>query len=250
MTDRRQRQKAQEQAKKEAARKAASRRELLKRLGIALGLGVVVVVFLLVQNVLAGREAQQPAAYQRFLQQDVACGANAPGEQTTERWSEPADQAIEGPVSAVVRTSCGSFTIELDPALAPTSVNDFVFLARQGAYDGTVFHPSNPGIWVQAGDPAANGGGSFFERYRVPDEFPGGDFAMEKGVVGLVGDTASRGSTFFVVTGEDAPISSRVNVMGRVIDGFAVIETIEAIPTRGTLPAETVFIESIIIPEG
>jgi cyclophilin family peptidyl-prolyl cis-trans isomerase len=250
VTDRRQRQKAQEQAKREAARKAASRRELLKRLGIAFGLGLLVVAFLLVQNVLAGRDPQQPAAYQRFLGQEVACGSTAPEEQTTERWSEPADQALEGPVSAVVETSCGSFTIELDPALAPTSVNDFVFLARQGAYDGTVFHLSSPGIWVQAGDPAANGGGSLFAGYRVPDEFPGESFSMDRGVVGLVGDTATRGSTFFVVTGEEAPISSRVNVIGEVIEGLDVIDTIEAIPTRGTLPAETVFVESVTIPEG
>lgn len=250
MTDRRQRQKEHEQAKREAARKAASRKELIRRIGIALGLGVLVVAFLLVQNVLAGGEPTQPEAYRAFLDQEVACGGEAPPEQTAERWQEPAPQDIAGPVSVLFETSCGTFTVALDPALAPTSINDVVFLVRQGAYDGSVFHLSNPGIWVHAGDPAANGGGSFFQGYRSPDELAPDGFAMARGTVGLVGDRATRGSAFFVVTGEDAPLSSRVNVMGEVIDGMDVLDRIADIPVRGTRPTQTVFIESASVPEG
>lgn len=236
-----------EQAKRTAARKAASRRELVRRVGIALGLGLLVLAFLLVQNVLAGREPQQPDAYRAFLDQPVACGAEAPAEQTTERFTESADQSLDGRVTVNVETSCGTFSAVLDPAVAPASVNDFVFLARQGAYEGSVFHLSSPGVWVQAGDPTANGGGSFFRGHRIADEFPEEGFSFEQGTVGLVGDASTRGSSFFVVTGEDAPLSPRVNVIGEVTDGLDVIDTIAAIPTRGTRPTETVFIESVTV---
>lgn len=259
--ERRARQKELEAAKKEAARKAASRKELFRRIRIAFGMGAVVVLLLLLISYLGSSETGQPDRYLTLRDQPTACGAETPSEQTMERWAEPADQAIEGSLLATVTTSCGDLVIELDPTLAPESVNAFVFLARQGAYDGTIIDFVDPSLWIQGGDPEADGTGTFFMDGRrpvrpVPDEFPPEDWVMDTGTVVLAGDRATRGSSFFVVTGEGAPISNRFNVIGRLAEGRETLEAITAIERKAppgsgarTAPAETVYIETITITE-
>ena len=56
------------------------------------------------------------------------------------QFESPSDQGLTGRVTATIQTSCGPIVIELDPTDAPESVNSFVFLSREGFYDGTVFH--------------------------------------------------------------------------------------------------------------
>jgi peptidyl-prolyl cis-trans isomerase B (cyclophilin B) len=259
--ERRQRQKEHEAAKRAAAQKAASRKELRRRITIALGMGGVVVVVLVLLNVLGSPESELPERYEVFLEQETACGAEAPEAATLERWPRPADQAIEADatVTAVVTTSCGELTIELDPSIAPESVNAFAFLARQGAYDGTVFHFVEPNLRFEGGDPEANGTGSHFMEgrrvsYRVPNEFPDESFEMDLGVVGLSGDRSNRGTGLFIVAVDDTPLSNRVNVIGQVTSGFDTLDRIAEIdrtapPGSGarTAPSETVYIESIEI---
>jgi cyclophilin family peptidyl-prolyl cis-trans isomerase len=247
--ERRQRQKQLQQAKKQAEKKAASRKELYRRLRIAFGMGGVVVVLLLILNVMSDREPTQPSGYQAMVARPTACGADAPDEQTMERFTEVADQALSEPVAVVVATSCGDITVEIDPALAPESANAFVFLARQGAYDGTVFHLVSSDLWIQGGDPDTSGRGSFLDGVRVPDEFPDEDL-MKRGAFGLFGDVATRGSGFFIVTGDDPPLSSRFNVIGEVIDGFEALDSITEIDTRSGTPVETVYVESMTVAGG
>lgn len=255
-TDRRQRQKELEAAKKAAEKKRASRRELLRRVWVAVGLGLAVAAFLILGNVFSGPDDELPEGYRAFRDQPVACGGVTPAEEVFDRFEEPPDEGVTGPVGVVVATSCGQFTVELDPALAPVSVNAFVHLARAEAYDGTVFHLVDPELWVQAGDPEADGSGTFFvdeagrRSFRPPDEFPAPGFTMEKGVVGLVGDGTNRGSAFFVVTTDDSPLTTRVNVIGRVIDGIESLDAITAVATRGNRPTETIYIESVTVTEG
>ena len=222
-------------------------------------MGAFVVFLLLLINFLGSDTAEQPDRYLDLRGQPTACGAEAPPEQTLERWNEPADQALDGLVFATVSTSCGDLVLELDPAMAPQTVNAFVFLARQGAYDGTIIDRVEPTLWIQGGDPEADGTGSFFMEGRrvlhlTPDEFPPADFEMAAGVVGLAGDVATRGSSFFVLTADDLPLSNRVNVMGRMVEGQETLDRIAAIDRKAppgagarTSPAETVYIETITI---
>src|SRR5579863_2064764 len=72
--------------------------------------------------------------------------------------------------TAVMETSKGSMTIALDPLAAPRTVNSFVFLARNGYYDGVVFHRVIPGFVVQGGDPTGTGRGG--PGYKFADELP------------------------------------------------------------------------------
>lgn len=154
---------------------------------------------------------------------------------------------------AVLHTSCGPITIELDPALAPETVNSFVFLAEEGYYDGTVSHRVVPGYVIQAGDPTASGRGG--PGYAIPDEFPAPDFSYTRGIVAMAntGRPNTGGSQFFLVL-EDASLPPNYTVFGTVVDGFEVMDRIgqlplgpqpgDAVPSR---PLETVYLERVEI---
>lgn len=261
--ERRQRQKEHEAAKRAAAKKEASRKELRRRIFIALGMGGLVVVLLVFINVLGSEESELPDRYVDFQAQPTACAADTPEPGSLERWTEVADQALDAGtvLTATIVTSCGEMTVELDPSTAPESVNAFVFLARQGAYDGTVFHFVDPALRIEGGDPEADGTGSHFMdgrrvTLRLPNEFPDRSFEMDRGVIGFSGDTASRGTGLFIVTTDDTPLSNRLNVIGRITGGLETLDRIaevdrKAPPGSGarTAPAETIYIESITFAE-
>jgi peptidyl-prolyl cis-trans isomerase B (cyclophilin B) len=261
--ERRQRQKEHEAAKREAAKKAASRKEIRRRVFIALGMGGIVVLLLVSVNLLGGEELEVPERYLDFQAQPTACGADTPTAASLERWPEVADQALEAGtvITATIVTSCGEMTLELDPTTAPASVNAFVFLARQGAYDGTVFHFVDPALRIEGGDPEANGTGSHFMdgrriTVRIPNEFPGDSFEMDRGVVGFSGDATTRGTGLFIVTADDSPLSNRLNVIGRITAGLETLDRMaevdrKAPPGSGarSAPAETIYIESITIAD-
>jgi cyclophilin family peptidyl-prolyl cis-trans isomerase len=107
---------------------------------------------------------------------------------------------------------------------------------------------------MEFGDSEGDGSGSHFQRFRLPDEFPADGFQMDRGVVGLTGDRSSRGTGLFVVVADDTPLSSRFNVLGRVVDGLETLDRIAEIERKAppgsgarTLPVETVYLESITI---
>jgi len=204
----------------------------------------------------AGGPAIDTPEYQAFRAQPTACGAEAPAPAVAMQFTAPGDAAITGPLQVVLHTSCGPITLELDPALAPETVNSFVFLARQGYFDGTVSHRVMPGFVFQAGDPTASGTGS--PGYRLPDEFPPAGFAYTKGVVAMAntGAPESGGSQFFIAL-DDIGLPPAYTVFGRVIEGFDALEQIAALPMGPNLgdpvpsrPLETVYLERVEVAGG
>lgn len=260
MTDRRRRQKEQRTARREAERKAESRREVFRRVRFAFVLGVGVVLLFVAGSLFGGDDGALPGTYEGYRQQPTACGAEAPEPERVMRFDtfeRQADIAADSTVTVTMATSCGEIVMELDPAGAPDSVHSFVFLAREGFYDGTVFHRIVADFVVQGGDPEAIGSGG--PGYRVPDEFPADDFVYEPGVVAMA--NAGRGTTgsqFFIVVGEAAAVlTNQFNVLGRVVAGEDTLASIEAVPTatrpaarEQSLPLETVYVESIEIEVG
>jgi len=128
--------------------------------------------------------------------------------------------------TATVHTSRGDFTIALvDPALAPQTVNNFVFLSQNHFYDGLTFHRVVPGFVVQGGDPLGNGTGG--PAYKLPNEtnpskWPRGTAGMASSAAGV------SGSQFFITIG-DAPslaTSGVYNHFGQVTSGMDVIDSI------------------------
>lgn len=258
MTDRRQRQKEQRAAKREAEKKQEARRELGRRLGIALVFGFVVVGIFAFGGIFGGESTDLPRSYEGFRDQETACGADQPvAEQVMsfDAAEKQADIDASTEVTATLATSCGDIVIELDPTGYPDTVNSFVFLAREGFFDGQVFHRIAEAFVIQGGDPSADGTGG--PGYVIADEYPDDpEFEYEEGVVAMTNRGArSTGSQFFIVIGEDGRfLTPSFNVLGRVVSGQDTLERIASVDTGASpgsveqsLPLQTVYIESVTI---
>ena len=257
MSDRRQRQKEQRAAKRETERKQESRRELGRRLLTALVFGVVVIGIFALGGFFGGEEADVPGTYEDYRNQDTACGAEQPAAEQIMSFDAAEAQDDITPsseVTATLATSCGEIVIDLNTGSAPETVNSFVFLAREGFYDGQVIHRISEDFVFQTGDPSADGTGG--PGYVVADEFPEDGFEYEEGVVAMAGQgSRSTGSQFKVVTGPDGRfLTNQFNVLGHVVSGQETIERIMSVETatapgsrEQSRPLESVYIESITI---
>jgi peptidyl-prolyl cis-trans isomerase B (cyclophilin B) len=159
--------------------------------------------------------------------------------------------AKDDELTAVVETSCGSFEIALDATRAPKTVNSFVFLSEKGFYDGLTFHRVAPGFVVQGGDPLGTGTGG--PGYSV-DEKPPANLAYTKGVVAMAKSSAEppgrSGSQFFIVLNADAGLPPEYALVGKVSEGFDVVDRIGKLGTPAEQPKQTVLIEKISIEKG
>lgn len=119
--------------------------------------------------------------------------------------------------TATMVTSKGTMTLALDAAAAPVTVNNFVFLARNGYYDGLKFHRVEPGFVIQGGDPEGTGGGG--PGYTIPDER--NDLKHEDGALAMAKTSApnSAGSQFYITLGAQPSLDGTYTVFGKVTDG-------------------------------
>ena len=151
-------------------------------------------------------------------------------------------------LSAVVETSCGTFNIALDSSRAPKTVNSFVYLSEEGFYDGLGFHRIAPGFVIQGGDPHGSGLGG--PGYSVTEE-PPGNLAYTKGTVAMAKSSADppgrSGSQFYVVTAADAGLPPEYALVGKVDEGYDVVERIDQLGTPAEEPKQPVLIETITI---
>jgi peptidyl-prolyl cis-trans isomerase B (cyclophilin B) len=158
---------------------------------------------------------------------------------------------LDGPATATVETSCGSFEIALDTARAPKTTSSFAYLARRGVYDDTPFHRIVPGFVIQGGDPTGSGTGG--PGYFV-DEPPPRNLSYLRGVVAMaktaVEPPGRSGSQFFVVTEPDAGLTPDYALLGRVTNGFDVVQRIEQLGTAGGTPKAPVVIRRVTIQGG
>ena len=125
---------------------------------------------------------------------------------------------------ATLSTSCGDIVIALNARAAPMTVNNFVFLARQGFYDGLTFHRVVAGFVIVGGDPEGKGSGG--PGYTFPDELPDDGYPTGSVVMANSGPN-TNGSQFFVVTGDASALPNAFSKFGRVIRGMKVAKTIE-----------------------
>ena len=129
--------------------------------------------------------------------------------------------------TAVIHTERGDFTMTLRADLAPQHVNSFVFLARDGYFDGVTFHRVIPGFVAQAGDPTGTGSGG--PGYSVPAEFTT-EVPYTEGVVGAArtNDPNSAGSQWFVTLADASSLNGQYTVFAQVTDGIDVVKCITA----------------------
>jgi peptidyl-prolyl cis-trans isomerase B (cyclophilin B) len=159
-------------------------------------------------------------------------------------------------ITAVVRTSCGSFDIVLDTARSPKTVASFTYLVERGVYDDTIFHKIVPGFVIQGGDPQGTGTGG--PGYSV-DEAPRPSTVYRRGTVAMAKTAAEppgrSGSQFFVVVAPaQANLPPHYALLGEVTSGMDVVERIASLgdPAGGEegTPTATVLIRGITLRGG
>jgi peptidyl-prolyl cis-trans isomerase B (cyclophilin B) len=150
--------------------------------------------------------------------------------------------------AATLHTNHGAIAIELFDEDAPKTVENFLKLARDGFYDGVVFHRISPDFMIQGGDPTGTGMGG--PGYTFEDEF--NDHKVERGALAMANaGPNTNGSQFFIVTTAAAPwLDGKHTVFGRVTEGMDAVDTIEQVETDGQdKPREPVVIERVELPD-
>jgi peptidyl-prolyl cis-trans isomerase B (cyclophilin B) len=148
--------------------------------------------------------------------------------------------------NAALHTNNGVIAIELHDDDAPKTVENFLKLARDGFYDGVIFHRVIPDFMIQGGDPTGTGSGG--PGYQFEDEF--NDQKVVRGALAMANaGPNTNGSQFFIVTTEATPwLDGKHTVFGRVTDGMDVVDAISALETDSRdRPVQDVVIERVDI---
>ncbi|CAG7648397.1 peptidylprolyl isomerase [Paenibacillus allorhizosphaerae] len=182
-----------------------------------------------------------------------------PGQTAKKSWTSPPEMKIDQKkaYTAKVTTSKGTFTIELFAKEAPKTVNNFVFLSREGFYNDITFHRIIQSFMIQTGDPQGSGTGG--PGYKFEDELKT-PYKYEPGIVAMANaGPNTNGSQFFICTGPDSTAVLNQNpnytIFGKVTEGMDVVQKIAATPVKKgseptpSVPTEKVTIQSIEITE-
>ena len=146
-------------------------------------------------------------------------------------------------------TNLGTFEIDLFPKEAPITVNNFVFLSRDGFYDCVTFHRVIKGFMIQGGDPTGTGGGG--PGYQFQDEFVDSLVFDNSGILAMANaGPGTNGSQFFITLGPTPHLNNRHTIFGTVSSGYDEVEAISLVATNPQdKPNESVVIENIEILE-
>lgn len=261
-------------AQLEATRKLR-RRQALTRAAV---LGVLVAVLAVVAALVFGRDTDgKKVAAEASKDKDNAAESTTTSSATTPTTVNPALAAINcddrkpeakanrptfdkppamtidpaKKYTATIDTNCGKITIALDPKAAPKTVNNFVFLGRQGFYDGLTWHRVVKDFVIQGGDPKGDGTGGpsyQFEDELLTDGYKIGSVAMANS------GPDTNGSQFFVVTGQNgASLPNSYSRFGMVTEGVEVAQKLESFapdpPDPSGKPSRPLYMFKIEITE-
>ena len=240
-------------SKRERSRAArAARQEALHRRKIARIVAVGVVLALVVGIALlsagggnggdGGNGAQdEPEPTEQDL--GVACDGEAPPDADAQQYQQPPEMALEDGVDyqAVISTSCGDIEVDLLEEDAPITVNNFVFLAQDGYFNGLTWHRISSNFVIQSGDPnGQNGVEPDGPGYTIKDELPKQANGYVFGALAMANTGAqnSGGSQFFIVTheprGKPAGLPQVYSIFGTVAESsFDVVEQLANLETKG-----------------
>ena len=146
---------------------------------------------------------------------------------TQKQWSTQPGMQIDPSKTyrAMIETQKGVIELELSPHHAPKTVNNFVFLAREGFYDGVSFHRVINDFMIQGGDPTGSGRGG--PGYRFEDEVEGNPLIHEGGVISMANaGPNTNGSQFFITLSSQPHLNGKHTVFGKVVKGQEVVEAI------------------------
>ena len=165
------------------------------------------------------------------------------------QWSTPPAMQIDPKkqYKAHMETDKGTMVIELFAEKTPMTVNNFVFLSREGYYDGVIFHRVIGNFMAQGGDPTGTGRGG--PGYKFGDEFDASLKHDKRGILSMANaGPATNGSQFFITHGPTPHLNGKHTVFGAVVEGLDVLMSI---PERdpGNVNAPAVKIISVTIEE-
>jgi peptidyl-prolyl cis-trans isomerase B (cyclophilin B) len=146
---------------------------------------------------------------------------------STKKWNNPPAMQIDAKKTylATMETNRGTIELELYPEHAPKTVNNFVFLAREGFYDGVTFHRVISNFVIQGGDPTGTGSGG--PGYKFEDEVKGNPLKHETGSISMANaGPGTNGSQFFITHSPQPHLNGRHTVFGKVIKGQDVVDAI------------------------
>ncbi len=168
---------------------------------------------------------------------------------TSQQWSQPPRMEIDPQksYSAILNTDKGAITLQLFADRTPNTVNNFVFLARQGFYSGVIFHRVIANFMAQTGDPTGTGAGG--PGYRFADEFDTSLRHNKPGILSMANaGPNTNGSQFFITHVATPWLDDKHSVFGQVTKGMDVLLSIPPRdPSKRDAPA--VKINSVTILE-
>jgi len=171
------------------------------------------------------------------------------GGRTFKQYDQPPalTTARSSKVSATIRTNRGPITLELFASQALKTVNNFIFLAQEGFYNGATFHRVIPGFMIQGGDPSGTGAGG--PGYRFADEIVPELVFGQAGVLAMANSGPNtNGSQFFITVAPASHLNGAHTIFGRVIQGQEVADAISRLPRDSQdRPLQPVIIQAIEI---
>jgi len=150
----------------------------------------------------------------------------------------------------------GDIVLELYPDKAPNTVRNFLYLAKDGFYDGLIFHRVIDGFMIQGGDPQGVGTGG--PGYAIKGEFPQNGFTQNdlshvRGALSMARsmDMDSAGSQFFIVQEDQAHLDGAYAAFGKVVEGMDIVDAIARVDTdHSDKPRTPVVIEAVTVDTG
>lgn len=152
----------------------------------------------------------------------------------SKQYSAPPEMTIDKSkkYGAQIETTRGTINLDLFPEAAPVTVNNFVFLARDGFYDGTKFHRVIPNFMIQGGDPTGTGTGGPGYKFddevnasNIPHRHRTGTLSMAN--AGTHGGKGTNGSQFFITHAPQSHLDGKHTVFGQVTSGQEVVNAIQ-----------------------
>ncbi len=147
---------------------------------------------------------------------------------SAKQWDAPPEMHIDlsKTYRVTIKTNRGDIELELYPEHAPKTVNNFVYLAGEGFYDGITFHRVIDNFMIQGGDPTGTGSGG--PGYRFEDEVTGNPLTHERCVISMANaGPGTNGSQFFITHAPQSHLDGKHTVFGTVVEGHDVVDAVQ-----------------------
>jgi len=188
-------------------------------------------------NTGVSKDEPQQAAESELSEKPMDVSSNEPKQEAEQKSLVLGDLMANTIQATITMEDGGEIVLELYPELAPQSVRNFVYLAREGFYDGLKFHRIMKGFMIQGGDPDGIGSGG--PGYSIKGEFKSNGFTNdlkhERGVLSMARSQSynSAGSQFFIMHSDYPSLNGEYAAFGRVTEGMDVVDRLAETPNSG-----------------